>query len=203
MTYGNDCGYCGVHRCGCFDWESSTQLNERNLCPHRTAITPLLNNHHTERIRKLDIHLTVVDDFEGSADHIFRSALDDLKSCALSLPSLQTLSLSMHFNFDYFDPPFVHFSEDMFGWDTSPPAKLHHLILHGCCGGPILSLQNVTSFELTGESQLCSMDMSGTWYFSNFLFVIFHDFLRCFIPSHSFLSVSLLQEKTRRVLLIS
>ena len=157
MTYGNDCSYCGTHRCICFDWGSGTEASEINLCPHRTAIVPLRSSHHTERIRKLDIHLTIIDDFEGLADHIFSSALDDLKFCALSLPSLQTLSLSMHFDFDWYDPLFVDFPGDMFGWDTSPPANLHHLILHGCYGGPILSLQNVTSFELTGESEHCSM----------------------------------------------
>ena len=156
MSYGDDCGYCGLHSCRCFEWG---QVNQRSLCPHRTVILPLLNNHHTERIRNLDIQLTVVDDFEGSADHIFKSALDDLKFCALSLPSLETLGLSMHFDFDWFDPPFVHFPGDMFGWDTSPPANLRHLILRGCFGGPVLSLQNVTSFELTG-SKYCSMYIS-------------------------------------------
>ena len=77
MTYGNDCGYCGTHRCICFDWGSETEPSEIHLCPHRTAIVPLRSSHHTERIRKLDIHLTIIDDFEGLADHIFSSALDD------------------------------------------------------------------------------------------------------------------------------
>ena len=43
--------------------------------------------------------------------------------------------------------------------------------------------------------------MSGTWYFSNFFFVIFHDFLRCFTPPLLSLSFTR-QEKTIHVLLI-
>ena len=158
MKYVNDRNSREFHDCPCLQWAPSPQFNERNLCPHRTAILPLLNNYHTERVRNLDIHLTIVDDVVESEDHIlFRSALDNLKFCALSLPSLQTLSLSMHFDFDWYDPPFVDFPGDMFGWDTSPPANLRHLILHSCFGGPILSLQNVTSFELTGANENCFM----------------------------------------------
>ena len=160
MTYGDDCGYCGIRSCRCLELGPSTQVNERNMCHHHTAIFPLLNSRHTERIRNLDTHLTVADDSEGSADYIFRSALGNLKFCASSLPSLETLSFSMHFDFDYFDNISMDFPGDMFCWDTSPPTNLRHLILHGCFGGPILSLQNVTSFELTGESEYCSMDIN-------------------------------------------
>ena len=45
--------------------------------------------------------------------------------------------------------------------------------------------------------------VSGTWYFSRFFFLIFYDFSLVLPPPHSFLSVSLFKERTRRVLLIS
>ena len=44
--------------------------------------------------------------------------------------------------------------------------------------------------------------VSGTWYFSNFSFVIFHGFLCCSILPHSFPSVSLIQKRQIRMLLI-
>ena len=44
--------------------------------------------------------------------------------------------------------------------------------------------------------------LSGTWYFSNFFFVIFHDFLCCFTSPTSLSSSFTLQEKTICVLLI-
>ena len=48
-----------------------------------------------------------------------------------------------------------------------------------------------------------SIELSGTWYFSNFFFVIFHDFLCCFTLSTFFSLRFILQEKTIRVLLMS
>ena len=38
-------------------------------------------------------------------------------------------------------------------------------------------------------------ELSGTWYFSKFFFIVFHHFLCCSIPFHSFLSVSLLKKR--------
>ena len=160
MKYGNDRDYCKLHGCKCFRQESSTRVHERNMCSYHTAILPLLNNHHTERIRSLDIHLTIVDDSEGTMDHISRSALGDLKFCTLSLPSLESFSFSIYPEFEFEEDFNMHFPGDVFGWDTSPPTNLRHLVLHGCYGGPILFLQNLTSFELTADNDLYPMEIN-------------------------------------------
>ena len=38
-------------------------------------------------------------------------------------------------------------------------------------------------------------NVSGTWYFSNFLFLVFYDFPLALSPPHSFLSVSLIKKR--------
>ena len=45
------------------------------------------------------------------------------------------------------------------------------------------------------QGKMGSNRMSGTWYFSNFFFVIFHDFYVVLFPLHSFPSVSLLKKR--------
>ena len=159
MEYGNDRDYCRLHGCRCFR-ESSVRRagNERNLCSHHTAILPLLNNCYTERIRKLDVRLAIANDSEGIGVDIFRTALDDLKFCTFSLPSLESFSFSVHPEFEEnFD---MHSPGDVFGWDTSPPTNLRHLVLHGYYGGPILSLQNLTSFELAAVNDFYPMEIN-------------------------------------------
>ena len=159
MEYGHNRNSRESHGCKCSLWTSSTGIN-RDPCDYHTAILPLLNDHHLERIRKLDVRLTISYYTEGIETHIFKNAFGDLKPCASSLPSLENLSFSIYPDFDYDDDPSMDFPGDMFGWNTSPPANLRHLTLHGCYGGPIPFLQNMTSFELTGFSGLYPMEIN-------------------------------------------
>ena len=137
--------------CTCFRSPSPMQTKERKPCTFHTTILPLLID-NTERIRKLDILLAVAGDVEeDSLDHMFWFALVSFKFFANPLPSLERLSFSARIDFvGYVKDPYVDFQDDMFGWDISSPANLRHLTLHGCYGGPILSLRNLTSFELAG-----------------------------------------------------
>ena len=165
MEYGNNCNSCKSHGCTCLWWVSIMQVTKRKPCDCHTAILPLLNDHHTKRIRELDICLTIDNYSEGFENDIFRAALDDLKFRPFSLPSLESLSFNVYPDFDYNDDPSMRFPADMFGWDTSPPANLRHLTLHGCYGGPIPSLRNVTSFELAGVSELNPMEINPRTFF--------------------------------------
>ena len=180
MKYGNDSNSCESHDCKCSRWTSLLGVN-RDPCSYHTAILPLLNSHHLERIRKLHIRLTIADYNEGIEVYVFRAALDDLKFRPFSLPSLESFSFDAHPDFDYDDDPSMHFPGDTFGWDTSPPPNLRHLILHGCFGVPIPSLQNVTSFELAGVSHFSPMEINP------------HTFLQFISGNPSLVSLTLAQ----------
>ena len=53
----------------------------------------------------------------------------------------------------------------------------------------------VVNFGLLRAISTILTILSGTWYFSNFFFIVFHHFLCCSTPFHSFLSVSLLKKR--------
>ena len=209
MEYGNDRDYCRLHGCRCFR-ESSVRRtgNERNLCSHHTAILPLLNNCYTEHIRKLDVRLAIANDSKGIGVDIFRTALDDLKFCTFSLPSLESFSFSIHPEFEEdFD---MHSPGDVFGWDTSPPTSLRHLVLHGYYGGPILSLQSLTSFELAAVNDFYPMEINPRTFLpfiSSNTSLVSLTLTHCNFPPRSKLSrvipIELSQLKTLRLTNIS
>ena len=80
----------------------------------------------------------------------FRNALDYFGFFALPLPSLESLSFSVYHEMEFFGKTHLVCPRDLFDLQYSPPAQLRHLALHGCLGGPILSLEDLTSLELSG-----------------------------------------------------
>ena len=158
--WGSGDGICRVFSgCTCFQWSPSGEADEKSPCSSRTPILSLLNN-HTERIRKLCIYLSLVNESGEPADNIFRDALVVFKSFAYPLPFLESVRFSVDPEFGFGGDPYAGFSEDMFGWRTSPPTNLRHLTLHGCYGGPILSLKNLTSFKLSGPGRYDPMELN-------------------------------------------
>jgi len=134
--------------CTCIRNEGSPgmRINERDPCRYHTTIHPLLKIDHTRRIRTLDVHLGMLDDdTDEHPDRHFEGALDDLGLFEFSLPALESLSFDIYCEFT---GAHLEFPRDLFCWDSSPPTKLRHLTLHGCYGGPIQAVRNLTSFEL-------------------------------------------------------
>ena len=126
---------------------------------YQARIYPLLNNDHTERIRKLDIRLTLAEDPEEIADEAFGRALKELKLFSSSLPFLESLSFSVHPEFESDDDTYTDLRRYLFGWNASPPIRLRHLTLHGCYGGLIPSIKNLTSFELAGVEHFAPIEL--------------------------------------------
>ena len=112
------------------------------------AIDPLLEV-GTQRIRKLDVFLTMFDDCaEEGPDQYFKDALDDFKFSALPLTFLESLNLRVYNEF--YIHSYLKLPEDLLCWESFPPTQLRRLTLHGCFDGPIQAVRTLTSFELAG-----------------------------------------------------
>ena len=138
--------------CTCLrnEWSSGMRINESDPCRYHTTIDPLLKAEHLQRIRKLDIHLSMLDDCaEDGPDQDLKDALDDFQFFKFPVPALESLSFRVDHGFDV--DTHLHLPKSLFFWGLLPPAKLRHLTLHGCYSGPILAVQNLTSFELVGD----------------------------------------------------
>ena len=138
--------------CTCIrkDWSSGTWVNERHPCRYHTTIRPLLDDVHLKRVHTLDVHLTLLDENgEDDPDEGFRNALNDLGLLVLPLPVLESLSFRVDHAFDDVETH-LEFPKGLFFWGFSPPTELRHLTLHGCYGGPIPTIRNLTSFKLAG-----------------------------------------------------
>ena len=137
----------------------------------------------------------VVSPFLVGGDHLF-----EWRSSFHHQP-LVTVLFSVHPGFDFPSPRILITNSTshacpsivVLWWDipTEPPFTVLEYLYEL---NPLLE-EDLTPFAIV-------LSVSGTWYFSNFFFTIFHGFLCYFTPPHSFLSVSLFKEKTRRVLLI-
>ena len=99
-----------------------------------------------QRIRKLDVHFTVLCDSE-SEDYI-TNAFCAFRILTLPLPILENLSFCICHDLD---GTHMEFPIELFCWRSSPPTKLRHLTLYNCYGGPIQALSNLTSLELSGD----------------------------------------------------
>ena len=150
LKYGTYRNYRESPKCTCFQLSSTIRVSEKNPCSYHTTILPLLHDDHTERIRKLDVHLTLVENPDDTTNNIFMDALSDLKIFGLPLPFLESLSFSVDPAFESDVDTYTDFRGYPFRWRISPPTNLRYLTLHGCFGRSIQSLQNLTSFELAG-----------------------------------------------------
>ena len=136
-------------------WSSGMRINERNPCRYHTTIDPLIEVDTIGRIRTLDVSLALLDDsVEEDPDRYFKSVLEDFELFTFSLPTLESLSFSVGLELEI--ETHLEFPEDMFCLESSPPPNLRHLTLHGCYGGPIRAVRNLTSFKLTGGG--CAVD---------------------------------------------
>ena len=137
--------------CTCIrnEWSSGMRINESNPCRYHTTINPLLEVEHIERIRTLEVKLTILDNVaEEGPDQDFEDALDDFELFTFPLPAVESISISVDHEFDV--DTHLGLPKDLFCWVLSPPMKLRHLALTGCYGGPIRAVCNLTSFELAG-----------------------------------------------------
>jgi len=151
LKYGD---YHDYPDCTCIrnEWTSGMQINEDNPCRYHTTIDPLLGINHIQRIRKLDVHLNMLDVTEEGPDECFKDALEDFEFFMLPLPVLESLSFRVH-GLDV--DTHMEFPRELFCWTLLPPTKLRHLALHGCYGGPIQVVRNLTSLELSGDVDAC------------------------------------------------
>jgi len=143
----------GYLDCTCVgdEWPSGVRSTDRNACRYHTTILPLLEVNPIRRIRTLDVHLVVAGGYPGGDwDQDFKDALDDFELFASPLPILESLSFRVEHLLH--TDSHLKLPEDTFCWGTSPPTKLYHLSLHGCYGGPIWAVRNLTSFELAGDA---------------------------------------------------
>lgn len=150
LRYGNYRNYREFQECICYLRMPSSKVTEENPCRYHTTILPLLNADYTKRIRKLDVHLTLIENAEEPANYTFSNALRDLTFFKFPLPSLESLCFDVVPEFESDIDTHLVFPNVLFDWRERPPADLHQLILRGCYGGPILSVRNLTSFELAG-----------------------------------------------------
>jgi len=137
--------------CTCIrnEWSSGMRINESNPCRYHTTINPLVEAEHIERIRTLDVKLTIFDNVaEEGPDQDFADALDDFELFTYPLPAIESISFSVDHEFDI--DTHLGLPKGLFCWALSPPTKLRHLTLDGCYGGPIRAVGNLTSFELAG-----------------------------------------------------
>ena len=153
LKYGD---YHDYPDCTCIrnEWTPGMWINEENPCRYHTTIDPLLGVNHIQRIRKLDVHLNMLDDVaEDGPDECFKDALDDFKFFVFPLPVLESLSFHVQHELDV--DTHMELPRDLFCWKFLPPTKLRHLALHGCYGGPIQAIRNLTSLELSGDVDAC------------------------------------------------
>ena len=128
---------------------SGLRIDGKNPGNCRTGIDLLLEVEHIQRIRKMDVHLTILDhDYDSSQD--LKNALDGVEFFTSPLPSLE--NLSFHADQDYAIKVYPNFPKDMFRLESLPPSRLRHLTLRGCCGDPAQAIRNLTSLELSGLS---------------------------------------------------
>ena len=127
------------------------RINENHPCRYHTTIDPLLWGDHTDRIRTLDVYLNMLDSVaEEGPDQDFDIALDDFGLFARPLPALESLSFRVNW-YEFDVDAHLEFPTTLFCWVFLPPTKLRHLSLHGCYGGPIHVVRNLTSFKLAGD----------------------------------------------------
>ena len=150
LKYGD---YDDYPDCTCIrdGWSIGMQVNEDNPCRYHTTIDPLLEDDHIERIRTLDVHLTMLDNVaRDGPDRAFKDALSNFELFASPLPTLESLSFHVDHQLEDVDTHLV-LPTNLFCWVFSPPTQLRHLTLYGCYGGPIRVVCNLTSFELNGD----------------------------------------------------
>jgi len=138
--------------CTCIrgEWSAGKWQHEIHTCRYHTTINPLLEDDHLKRIRTLDVHLALLDDNGGEdPDWDFENALKSFGLFVLPLPALESLNFRVDHVYDGLD---IHLELPgvLFFWRFVPPTALCHLTLHGCYGGPILDVHNLTSLELAG-----------------------------------------------------
>ena len=153
LKYGD---YHDYPDCTCIrnEWTPGMRINDDNPCRYHTTIDPLLKVDHVQRIRKLDVHLNILDDVaEEGPDECFKDALDDFKFFVFPLPVLENLSFRVQHELDV--DAHMELPRELFCWKFLPPTKLRHLVLHGCYGGPIQAIRNLTSLELSGDVDAC------------------------------------------------
>ena len=151
LKYGD---YHDYPNCTCIrnEWSPGMRIDESNPCRYHTTIDPLLTVDHLRRIRKLDVCLDLLDaSDEWEPDQDFKDALDNFNFFASPLPLLESLSFSVGHEFEI--DTHLSLPGDFFCWSLLPPTRLRHLTLHGCYGGPIRAVHNLTSFELTGADE--------------------------------------------------
>ena len=150
LKYGD---YHEFDDCTCIrnEWSPGMYIDEDNPCRYHTTIEPLMNADSIKRIRKLDVLLTMLDGSDEGPDCDFHDALGGFRFFVFPLPFLESLSFNVDYDeFDSYIDTHLTLPEDLFCWRLIPPANLRHLSLHGCYGGPILAVRNLTSFELSG-----------------------------------------------------
>ena len=133
---------------------SGMRINKSNPCRYHATIHPLVNIDHIQRIRKLDVHLALLDNVtDDGLDLHFGDALREFKFFAFPLLILESLSFRVH---HWLDPDtHIEFPSELFSWRSSPSTELRHLALRNCYGGPIQAVCNLTSLELYGDLVYC------------------------------------------------
>ena len=147
-------GYYNYHDCACIRNRRSSEMgiDVRNPCRYHKTIGPLLEADHLRRIRTLDVRLIIFNsDTDSGADEVLWDVLGGFKFFTFPLPTLGSLNFNLKHDFEVDTP--VDLPRTVFSWMVSPPTELRHLALHGCYGGPIQAVRNLTSFELTGVEE--------------------------------------------------
>ena len=105
LTVGLDLKYgkC-YHYPGCIrirsKWLSVAWRGEEDPCRYHTTIRPLLKVDHIRRIRKLDVHLAILDGVSrGGPNQNFEDALGDFGLFACPLPVLESLTFRARHEF--------------------------------------------------------------------------------------------------------
>ena len=173
-----------------YERSSGIRINKDNPSRYHTAIDPLLGGDHAQRIRKLDVHLDILDDYtEKRLNEYFKDALDDFKFFALPLPILESFSFCVDHGFQSYTH--LGFPGQLFHWGNFPPTELRHLALHGCYGGTIRAVRNLTSFELAAEDGSDSIPLNQHTFLpfiSGSPSLVSLHLLRCSFPGRAQLS---------------
>ena len=145
-------GYDPYLDCTCVQERSfEMRENKRKPCRYHTTINPLVEVGHAQRIRKLDVYLDILDDsIKIGPEEYFRGFLNELEFFAFPLPILESLGFHVDHMLGLDNDTHMKLPGNLFHWGSLPPTKLRHLVLHGCYGGPIQAICNLTSFELSG-----------------------------------------------------
>ena len=127
---------------------SGLLIDGKNPSHRRTSLDPLLEVGHIRCIRKLDVHLSTLDDDLRDSGRNNKNALDGVEFITSPLPALE--SFSFYADQYYAIKIYPKLPKDLFSWESLPPTKVRHLALHGCFRGPTQSIRNLASFELSG-----------------------------------------------------